>query len=304
MTSTPNIHIEGMGWFGSVLAQRLAHAHVPFTWHDTDTPHTAWQASTGIAYPAGDARSMDNLHSWATWMRDYPAIAEHTRAVHYVFAHKKPPHEGNYPVKDLGWARIAGLRAVVVDVPALVPATRERFAEHRRDSAPTGVPLIVAHGFGARLDHYVWGWTAPVRLDIGTLAADADSTPGDQLFAFYGRVHRFQMAYAYPIIGRPGWWRAGSALVVQKTPRRGRPAAHVDRWRTGFQQLFPKVRVLDIEPALEGWRPAPADDDSGQLTITDTTVTFPPLWHSGVRWAPTLVDEALNWARQQTLAAR
>jgi hypothetical protein len=291
------VHIEGMGWLGSALALRLAHDGIPFTWHDTSTPFTAWQASTGIAYPAGDDRSMTNLHLWHTWQSAYPDLAAHTVPTAYCYAHKKPPHNGRYPVTDLGWVRVAGIRAFTVDVPALVPAVRERFATQRLTAAPDGQPVIVAHGYTPRLDHYVWGWAQPVRLDTTAIEALYPLAPGER-YAFYGRVHRFQMAYAYPIAGRPGWWRAGSALVVQRDPKPGRAAAHAERWHEGFAKLFPKIPIVDTEPAIQGWRPAGKPDDTG-LILPDgpDRIQLPPLWHSGVRWAPELINGAAMWAR-------
>lgn len=289
------IHIEGMGWFGAALALRLDHERIPFTWHDTDTRWTSWQASTGIAYPAGDDRSNRNLTLWHTLPTTYPGFAPYTTNTSYVYKHKKPPHQGKYPVIDHGWARIASVPAVTVDVPALVPAVREQFAARRVHAAPDNVPTIAAHGYTKRLDHYVWGWSAPVKLDTTALDTLPDRGPGNR-YAFYGRVHRFQMAYAYPIVTRPGWYRAGSALVVQRTAQHGKPGTHLDRWAEGFTTLFPAIPILNAEPAIEGWRPAADSEDTGLITDGgNRRIEFPPLWHSGVRWAPELIDAAIRW---------
>jgi len=32
------------------------------------------------------------------------------------------------------------------------------------------------------------------------------------------------------------------------------------------------------------------------MTYEDNVITFPALWHSGVRWAPQLVEQATSWA--------
>jgi hypothetical protein len=280
------IHIEGMGWLGSALAFRLAADGTPFTWHDPQARYTAWKACTGMVYPAGDARSQVNLTGWERWWRTGLLPAGTVEPVSYLFTHKRPPHHGRYPVTDLGWCRVAAQPGFAVDVPAVVAAARTAFAEWWRPGTPAGSSVIRAHGFTERLDHVMWGWSAPVRLVLPPLLADAARRP-----AFYSREHRFHIVYAYAIPTRPGWWWAGSKLLRQSRPQsRAVQLAHlVAEWRRAWAALWPKVPVADMEAAVEGWRPVPRPGDPGRFAGG----SLPPLWHSGVRWAPQLIEDTV-----------
>lgn len=285
-----NVHIEGMGWLGSALAFRLNRAGVPFTWNDIDSGHVAWRASTGIVYPAGDERSQTNLRAWAGWHSSGLFPAGTVAPAAYCYAHKNPPHEGRYQVTDLGWLRVAHAQCFAVDVPAIVRAARAEFADARVDAAPAGAPRVVAHGYSPRRTGYVWGWSAAVALDI---PEEVTRLAGERRIALYGKPHRFQLAYAYPIPTRPGWWWAGSSLVPQSKAGDGNTARPFEAWRGALPTLYPKARLLDAETPVQGWRPrGSADDPLGLNVDPDGTITFPPLWHSGVRWAPTLIEEA------------
>lgn len=285
------VHIEGMGWLGSALALRLHAANIDFTWHDSDSHRVAWRACTGIVYPAGDARSQDNLAGWGDWIRQGLFDPQHVSEALYCYAHINPPHEGRYPVVDFGWLRAARAPCYAVNVPAIVTATRTRFAAQRRPSPPEGCRRVIAHGFGERHRQYMWGWSVPVALDLPAELTDAAGP--HRLVALYARKHRFQIVYAYPQPGRPGWWWAGSSLVGQKTAGLGDANKAFSAWREAAQILYPKVAILDYSAPAQGWRPRGANDDPMDLRVwADGTVEFPPLWHSGVRWAPGLVEDA------------
>ena len=293
------VHIEGMGWLGTALAYRL-HAHgVGFTWSDTDSPHVAWRASTGIVYPAGDARSQRNLELWAGWHMAGTLPPGTVVPVLYAYAHRHPPSQGRYPVTDLGWVRAAMAPCYAVDVPAAVETARRQFASCRRPAPPEGGALAIAHGFGRRRTAYVWGWSAAVALD---LPEDLLRVAGNRPVALYARHRRFQLAYAYPIAGRPGWHRAGSSAIAQKTPRAGDPGRGLAAWEEAFPQLFPGITVLKTMPAVAGWRPRGSDTDALDLRVHNRSgrcvVEFPPLNHSGVRWAPQLVEQAVDGGGQ------
>lgn len=291
------IHIEGMGWFGSITALALERAGIPFTWHDTDNGHTSWKASTGMVYPAGDERTEINRGKWVRWVLDQWLPDGSAKMCQYVFAHKKPPHDGEYettPYHDYHRATLAGVAAVSVNVQRIVTEARSRFADGRLDRAPLGEPRIVAHG-GARAAAWVWGWSRKVALE----------TPHDAVrAAYYGKRHRFDLTYAYPVADEDGWWYAGSALVTEKTRRtRDRDELNVEwkRWMEASSELFPYLKVVRTQPFVQGWRPKPKPGDKGLMDYEDwangtPVIVFPALWHSGVRWAPQLVEQATAWA--------
>ena len=49
---------------------------------------------------------------------------------------------------------------------------------------------------------------------------------------------------------------------------------------------------------MQGWRPKPAPDDNGAVAVADRDgrriITVPPLWHSGIRWAPSVARQVLE----------
>lgn len=279
------IHIEGMGWFGSVLAFKLAQLDVPFTWSDIDDPQNSWRASTGLVYPAGDERSQRNLSAWCAWNLEgwLPSFA--IEPVDYLFGHKNPPHGGKWSYEDLGWARIANASAFSVNVPVIVEQARHRFAERRRAGRSSTDTLVVAHG-SARAASYVWGWSVPVQL-----------TPPSSLQSplrpvFYGRVIR-RLAYAYALPGTP-LHLAGSTLVRQTQRKELDAEKHFARWEKDFAQVFPDVAVRRVGVAVQGWRPRPADDDQAGVIWRDGALHVPALWHSGVRWAPEVIEDLLT----------
>lgn len=291
------IHIEGMGWLGSALAHALHRDGIDFTWHDIATPVNSWQASTGMVYPAGDARSTHNLHAWHTWANTNLFPPGTVTPCAWAYINKKPPYKANHTHTNLGWANIAHATAYAVDAPAVVNAARHKFAHARREAPPNRAPLVRAHGFHARRTSYIWGWSAPVRLHF---PANLTKATPELPVALYGRAHRWAMAYAYPIPSRPGWHWAGSSLVRQGTPRYGNITGALERWKTNFTQLFPRVEVKEIQPPAHGWRPKPDDTDPQHLTQpTPEVLEFPPLWHSGIRWAPQLVEQAVAWCAQE-----
>lgn len=290
-----SVHIEGMGWMGSVLAYRLRMHGIPFTWNDTEQDHVAWRASTGLVYPAGDRRTLDNLQLWERWYADR-FLPEGTvcRSV-YAFTQARPPHGGRYPVTDLGWVRAARASCFSVNVAEVVRAARREFADSRTPGPPAGDGRrITAHGFGSRLSKVMWGWSAKVRLGIPDELLAVGARP-----ALYSRPadHPFRMFYAYPCPGEDLWW-AGSALVGQHRPRELDAAAHFERWREIFtREVFPSVPVTEAQPPVQGWRPRGTDTDTGRLQYLGGALVFPPLWHSGVRWAPQLINDAVKWSK-------
>lgn len=299
------IHLEGMGLLGSLTALHLERADVPFTWFDSITEHAAWPISTGLVYPAGDQLSQDGLRDWFAWIESGLIPAGCAEEVRYVYAHKHPPHDGTYAnrVTDLGDMRVAPRwSAVAVNVPALVETVRGRNM-HRFVPTPPPDPswYVTAHGFNDRLWKVMWGWAARIKLDV---PADLVQVCDGLRPAFYSRKDRFQIVYAYPIPGTDEWW-AGSSLIGQATPRRLDAEKHYARWREAWAQLWPRVPIVAAGPARQGWRPRPRPETEANPTLVTMTVThhgpgpstmtYPPLWHSGVRWSPSVMRQAIPW---------
>jgi hypothetical protein len=282
-----------MGLLGSLLAWRLTADGITFTWHDTDTPHTAWKASTGLVYPAGDARSQRNLAAWTDWWARPTLPPGVLLPVHYVFAHRHPPHEGRYRTTPLGpGLTLAHAAAFTVDVPQLVHTTRGHFASRRTDTPPPDADVLVrAHGHH-RAVCWMWGWSAPVQLRLPAVLAELPHRP-----ALYGRKVR-QLVYAYPIPSRPGWWWAGSTLTRQTHPRSLSADAHLRRWMDNWAAVWPRIDLTAAEAPAQGWRPRPDDADTPDPVRVDTArgpvITLPALWHSGVRWAPEVIDHTVD----------
>lgn len=298
------IHVEGMGWFGAITTLALERAGIDFTWSDIETPVQAWRASTGIVYPAGDHLSQDNHRRWAEWLAEGWLPVDTVERVPYGFAHKSPPHEGNYRIAaDFGWLRVGSIPAYAVNVQAIVAEARSRFAIHHTGGPSPDQSVIVAHGH-ARSAGWVWGWSRKVSL-IMPPELTGESYGRTVL---YGKTHRFALTYAYPVAGEPDWWYAGSALVNQTRPAPRDEAAVTKEWRRwweDFHELFPGVGFARrMGPIIQGWRPKPRRDTQPSMeyqyhpsTGEPVGIRFPALWHSGVRWAPDLVLRAGLWAR-------
>jgi hypothetical protein len=280
------IHVEGMGVLGSVLARHLTWLSIDWTWDDTDDPHAAWQASTGLVYPDADPAATADLHAWGLWSAAGLFAADELRPAAYVYAQKTPPHGGRYGVLDLGdGLHLANADCWQVDPPRLVANVRREHRDRRRNTAPPGATLIRAHG---RVWRHTWGWSAPVRLDTSALP-ELPHAP-----ALIGRRISVNV-YAYPMPSRPGWWRAGSAMYDQRAPRSLDADAHLTRWLIDYKARFPTVPVVEVGAPVEGWRPRPAPDASPGVTRDDDgALRVPALWHSGVRRAPTVIRQLLN----------
>jgi hypothetical protein len=279
-----------MGWFGSATALALERAGIPFTWNEINSPVQAWRASTGMVYPAGDARSRRNLDLWWNWYESKLFPPRTVTPVAYVYKHKHPPHEGHYDQLDLGPFRVAKLSAIAVDVPFIVDSARLQFAGRRREAAPRGARVIRTHGFTERCAGFRWGWSCQVQLDLPPELAGLAHRP-----ALYSRRGRFQIVYAYVIPTKPGWWWAGSSLVPQQVAKPLDAHKHLERWLDAWRELWPSVPVTGVGELTQGWRPVPVEGDTGTLDMR----SVPPLWHSGVRWAPEIVDRLVEVERRR-----
>lgn len=285
------VHIEGMGWLGSVLARRLERAGVDFTWHDNDDPFPAWPASTGLVYPTApdDERSVAGMKGWQRWIHDDPWLASNTERVSVGFVTANPPSGGKYESVDLGGLKIGQATCFATDPRAIVLAARERYASARLAGDPGEGLLVQAHAHGPRLQSMMWGWSARVKLH--------EQVSIDRRIAYYG--HRMsQSCYAYPIPNTE-YFFAGSASFEQRNPKRLDTGNHFDLWRRFFLKQFPVSEVELVEPPVQGWRPRWKEGDSlrakkVKLSSGRLSVSLPPLRHSGVRWCPPIIDGAVR----------
>lgn len=285
-----HVHIEGMGWLGSLVAHECHRAGFRFTWNDDHAP-SAWAASTGQVYPAGDLRSMEDRATWQQWHEQPPwPWTGLTEEVEYWFTHKAPPHGGQYRVtEDVGWARRGDETAIQVDVQQIVRRTRSLFADQRRDRPEDADVTVVGHGFGRRLGSYIWGWSAPAQLVVPAEVREASRHRP----SFVVMEHRFATGYAYPAPDSTAHW-AGSAMIRQRRPTPRDADADAERWVTWIEGLTP-LRVRWMGEARQGWRPGPQSDDPRADHVIGTApgglVQMPSLAANGVRWAPTALAE-------------
>lgn len=293
-----SIHIEGMGVFGSLLAWSLYERDVPFTWNDIRSKNNAWQACTGAVFPTGHARDNECLELWhqLRYMRNVVRKPNVTEVGAYWYSQKTPPHGGRYrPEAEVNGMRLAPARSLHFNAQQLVAQTRMAFAdqERARSSWPSGSGrLVIAHGFGARLDHVVWGWSKLVELKYDESAYELDLYDEEERVrpCFYFREGRFVMAYAFPVPGERDLWYAGSSLITQKEPRELEVEGKYQTWMRNVRRLSSgNVEVVKSHQTLQGWRPAPDKLDNELCVLrSDGAIMFPSCWHNGVRIWPAI----------------
>lgn len=291
------IHIQGMGWVGSILALNLERRGVDFTWHDTDARRVAWRASNGVVYPDGDAEAQACKTVWDGWAASGLLPSNIVAPALFAYSQKSPPHGGAYKPIEL-WPGVHSSppgEAYIVNVAGAVEYARTRFADQRLDSAPTGSVTVVTHGSSERCGGYDWGWTARTRLKLPKAAKRAIEQVGG--IQMYGRVNRFELAHATSIPGAPDRFKIGTSS--QNSPK-SRPDAALAQFAKRIQQvekLFPGVKVLDAETPVEGWRPRNKrpDDTAPRWTpnSAEPRLVLAPAGHNGVRFAPRIVADTL-----------
>ena len=274
------IHLQGLGVVGSLLALKLHQQGQRFTWNDIEAPINAWQASTGTIYPSGDPV---DTWSYEAWLRNYFGELPEFCSATYCFLSKRPPHGGKYPFELVGPFGIASHPSFHLNAQVLVPRVRKQFADCRVEKAPAGALTVVTHGFGQRLERYLWGWAVKVRLN----------SRHDQVDCYYMRVGRFKLAYAYPIPLEPGWFYAGSSLISQRHPRELNIAPKFENWKRHVKQ-HTGLRVMEQGAALQGWRPVAAKTDTPLLRKMNGQWVIRPQWSSGIRHAPGIVETLLG----------
>lgn len=281
------IHIEGMGLLGSMLARRLAREDIEFTWNDIDSPHVAWHACTGLAYPDGDPYALAGLARWEeeTLMGRTPEAA----SAPFVFAHKKNPHEGTDGImEDYGPLRRGNRDAVALNAPQYVRNTRDRYQDWRTDGARPGDTVVVAHLTPERGNGYLWGWSAQVELELPDYLDALPDRP-----ALYAKTHRFNLTYAYPTPLTSNWW-AGSTNVIQMDPKpvtQERLDRYVQEWVENARELL-EVEIIDVREVFQGWRPRHAVGDSRAPEWVEDRLVLPALSGSGMRLGLIVTDRA------------
>lgn len=296
------IHLEGMGLQGALAAWYLWHRGIEFTWHDIDAKHRAWEASSGLIYPTGDARDMRAYNEWERWFANggwwnhsTPRLTNILSCNSFWFATKSPPNGARYSiVADLGAIRCAGVPAYNFDVPAFVLGTRECFASQRRvlGERHDDSLYVVTHGFSQRLDHTVWGWTAHVQLDVHHSVWDNTPVGRPNL---YLRVGRFRFGYANVHPGIPDEWIGGSAHIVQRMPHDLQVDGKMAKWASFVEETTDGlVKVTAMSQPIIGWRPAPSPDDifpiGVRYNVATRTMYFPAMEGNGVRLAPLVLS--------------
>lgn len=292
------IHIQGMGWIGSILALNLERQGVDFTWHDTEARRVAWRASNGVIYPDGDAAAKASKQVWDGWVASGLLPADIVSPALFAYSQKSPPHGGTYKPIQL-WPGVHSSppgEAYIVNVAGAVAYTRERFADRRLDSAPADSTIVVSHGSSERCGGYDWGWTAKARLKLPNAAKRAISDVGG--IQMYGRVNRFELAHATSIPGNPDRFKIGTSSQNSGKSRPNDALAQFAKRIQQVERLFPGVKVLDAETPVEGWRPRNKrpDDTAPRWTpnYDGQRLVLAPAGHNGVRFAPRIVADALT----------
>lgn len=294
-----NVHIEGLGVLGSMIARRLDEEGLDFTWNDTDEEAVAWRASTGLAYPESSPRAAAGLAIWKERAMPGPGVISETveaEEVPYAFAHKAPPHGGRYPIAaDYGLVRLAEPTGVAVNVRAFVENTRAAFSAERVDVRPAGSTLVIAHSTPERSDGYLWGWSARVRIG-GLLQALEVDLLGDRP-ALYAKKHRFNTTYAYPRPGTDEWW-VGTDIRYQATASAVPEAKLLEKYEAWVEDAREILGIRDVElvEVTQGWRPRARKGDSGAVEFSSElgAWTVPPMAANGVRMGWLVADEVLN----------
>lgn len=298
------LHLEGLGLVGSAVAVELTKRGVPFTWHDTDMELVAWPACTGTIYPSGAERDQPGYAGWSRWRTEEP-WRRFTETSDYWYCTKNAPHGAKVqPLVEFAGLRLHPQPSFHLNAQQFVPWAREEFAAHRVPAPPAGAEVLVTHGFNVRLKRYVWGWAGLVRL-VSTLPRRFEPDTATRP-CLYFRPNRVQMAYAYPVPGTDEWY-AGSSLIPQTTAKPLTVSPKALTWHALFSKIAgDAVRIVDGPTALvQGWRPSTGSvaDEAAEpywKRIEDRLVVM-PLWHSGVRWLPAVIDDlfvALNLERE------
>jgi hypothetical protein len=285
------IHVEGMGVVGSLLAWQLEARGVAWSWSDNESKVNAWSASTGSIFATGEASDMACMEVWDSWRRRAPwakHLAHCVEEAAWWYSTKAAPHGSKLKhVSEFRGLRRGPKNSLHFNSQLFVPETRKLLASRRELAPPKGARVIVSHGFGSRLSHYVWGWARLVRIE----GLEQNSLRP----CVYLRKGKFVMAYAYPVPNTP-YWYAGSSLISQQTPKDLTVLDKYARWKTNFEELSGgAVQVVEESEFLTGWRPVPLSDREPLLKLSqDGSVLVRPQGHSGVRKSPAIVSAVLR----------
>jgi len=297
-----NVHIEGMGVLGSILAWHLYERDIQFTWHDTHEKVKAWKASTGCVYPCGDPKEMEAYQQWRDWHEKGAPWGKHLKGITeqaaYWFITKKPPHDGDYPILEtISPMQKGSLCTVQVNAQELVKGTREFFTDRKSGPHPEGriYPVkIIAHGFNERLTHYKWGWSAMAEVHFSRKLIHASAPL--RVCADLKRGMVSPLIYAYPMPGHKNLHYIGSSIIRQTKPKKLDVKSKIEFWRTEVEELTEGfVSLIDVVGDYrEGWRPCGEENDTKLVKRIGDALVIKPMQHSGVRMAPLVINKLLE----------
>jgi hypothetical protein len=284
-----------MGLTGAMVAWILYQHGYTFTWEDNDQSVCAWKASTGLIYPCGDDGEMKAYSIWKQWhggrasWSGCQVIEKCVEAGSFWFVTKNPPHGGTYSIeRSIGLLHLASLSSYHLNVQHFVRQTRQIFSACRKDRSHG--QIIIANGYGSRLHHYLWGWSARVHLSFSQDLLNASPLRP----TFYLRRSRYQFGYANIIPGESVYY-AGSSLIHQAEPKSLNIDSKYERWKQHvFDTTGGKICVTGVLDRQEGWRPVSDKQDLAWITQENGMLIVRPMGSSGVRLAPLLCEALLK----------
>jgi len=293
MQDWDSIHLEGMGWLGSLIAHELTLREIPFTWNELLPADgwipTAWQASSGLIYPSGDVQSIDGYRLWERVHACGHMLPYLSRSEFWYTTKAHPNGLRTAPVSTHGPFNQSPFPAFSVDVAKFVRFSRELHWNSRTSTVRKGprVQLIKAHSHPVR---WAWGWTAPAIVMFAGLPSMVPAA------TFYMRANKYQLFYAVYRHGGPAHV-IGSAHIGQQKPKAYTPD-EVFRKVMDFQTKVEAISEGMLKIALtgapvQGWRPMGNETDPRPGVYDDGVMLMPAMGSSGVRHALPLLQNVM-----------
>ena len=306
-----SVHLEGMGWLGSMLARQLTMEGIDFTWHDTDRWACAWPASTGLVYPTFDPPTVvgyNGMRRWVDGNRHF-AQGEVEQCTWWYTSNAAPGinrapkgTSAPKPLVDQGWVRAAVEPAWQVNVQQVVHESRRRFERHRVVEPPDADAYVVAHGFDpSRVAAFSWGWSCKTRVTWPDEIAQ-NSVNGRPVL--YAKTGRWIANYLYPVAGEPDTFWAGSIQIHQRDPQPLEVSKHWVKWNERVKLLTGgRVSVEQAEPFRQGWRPKPGLTGHDPVRawhapVGRQAIFAPSLAASGLRLAAPTIERMVDMIRR------
>lgn len=298
------IHIEGMGFLGSMLAWTLYRAGIKFTWYDSNAKVKAWAASTGCVSPYGSPEEAEALLQWKSWHKNglpwEKKLKDITEEAAYWFSMKNPPNGGSSKLKvveTISPVQMGSLTSIHVNVQRLVAGTRKYFSkyENRGPGVTLGHRHVIAHGFNSRRTHYEWGWSAVADVHFSRKLIHASSPL--RVCTRLQSGSNSPLISAYPVPGRSRYhYISGGERVSQShaiSPLN--VASRAEFWMTEVEELSEGfVSLVNIKEFREGWKPYGKAKDSRLVECVGKALVVKPMGNSGVRLAPLVISEMMQ----------